>query len=154
MAINFEEWNKQFGGEETRKALEDAAKNEYSEVPDGTYKCRLEKLELGESQKGQPMIKGQFRITEGEHKKQCIFYNQVFCRSASGSAFPIHKGVEFLRSLQIFDDAEVGFTGDYAEFNDLLLDMAEEAESNFMTFGIKKSHDGDYTRLDVTEVYE
>ena len=122
MAIDFEKWNKEFGGEEAKKALEDAKKNEYTELADGTYTCKLEKLELGESKKGQPMVKGQFRVTEGKHKKQCIFYNQVFTRG-----FPQHKALEFLRSLQIFDDSEVDFDGDFAVFNDLLLDMAETA---------------------------
>lgn len=151
MAIDFNKWNEQFGGTEAVKAAEEAAKNsgEYTEVPDGSYTCKLEKLELGESQKGQPMIKGQFRIIEGEHKKQCLFYNQVFCRSANGNGFPIHKGLEFLRSLDIFDKSEVDFDGDYADFNDLLLDMAEEAEAGNMKFEVVKSHDGDYTRLEV-----
>lgn len=149
MAIDFDKWNKEFGGTEAVKAAEEAAKNEYTEVPDGTYTCKLEKLELGESQKGQPMIKGQFRILEGEHKKQCLFYNQVFCRSANGNGFPIHKGLEFLRSLDIFDKEEVDFDGDYADFNDLLLDMAEEAEAENFKFVISKSHDGDYARLEV-----
>lgn len=154
MAVDFGKWNEQYGGEETRKALEDAAKNEFTELPDGNYICKLEKLELAESQTGKPMIKGQFRVTEGAHKKQCIFYNQVFCRNANGNAFSIKKGLDFLRSLKIFDKAEVDFSGDYEEFNDLLLDMAEEAENNFMTFNLKKSKDGEYTRIECTEVYD
>lgn len=153
MAIDFTAWNEQFGGQQALEALKDTDTNEYTELPDGTYTCKLEKLELGESKKNQPMIKGQFRITEGKHKKQCLFYNQVFCRSASGSGFSMHKGLEFLRSLQVFDESEVDFSGDYAAFNDLLLDIAEEAESSQMMFEIRKSTDGDFSRLEVTEVY-
>lgn len=154
MAIDYEKWNKEFGGEEAKKALEDAKKNnqEYEEVPDGSYICKLEKLELGESKAGKPMIKGMFRIMEGKHKKQCLFVNQMFCRSDSGSGFPIHKGLEFLRSLQVFDASEIDFDGDYADFNDLLLDIAEESEG--MKFEVKKSMDGDYTRLDVIDVID
>lgn len=147
MAIDFSKWNEQFGGEDAVKDLHDAAENEFTELPDGEYACKLEKLELGESSSGKPMIKGMFRIVEGEHKKQCLFYNQVFCRSANGSMFAVHKALEFLRNLAIFDDSEVDFNGDYEDFNDLLLDMAEEAEG--MTFWIEKSKDGEYTRLDV-----
>ena len=120
MAIDFKKWNEEFGGEEAVKALKDAKANEYTEVPDGKYTCKLEKLELGESKKGQPMVKGQFRILEGQYKKQCIFYNQVFTRG-----FPQHKALEFLRSLGVFDDSEIDFDGDFAAFNDLLLDIAE-----------------------------
>lgn len=156
MAIDFNKWNEQFGGEEAVKALKDSMANsntgDFAELPDGTYVCKLEKLELGESSKHKPMIKAMFRIIEGQHKKQCLFVNQVFARSDNGSGFPIHKGLEFLRSLQIFDDSEVDFDGDYARFNDLLLDMAEEAET--LSYEVRKSKQGEYTRLDVTDVFE
>jgi len=156
MAIDFSKWNEEFGGQQAVEDLKKAAENsgDFAELPEGTYRCKLEKLELGESNKHKPMIKGMFRITTGEHKKQCIFYNQVFCRSDSGNAFSMHKGLEFLRSLQIFDYSEVDFDGNYADFNDLLLDMAEEAESTGMTFDISTEKDGDFTRLEVVEVYD
>ena len=86
MSIDFNKWNQEFGGKEAVDALKDANNNEYTEVPNGTYVCKLEKLELGESQKGQPMIKGMFRIQEGQHRKQCLFYNQVFCRNAKAES--------------------------------------------------------------------
>ena len=155
MAIDFNAWNEQFGGQQAVEDLKKAAENsgDYPDLPEGTYHCKIEKLELIESRKHQPMIKGMFRIIEGAHKKQCLFYNQVFCRSANGNAFSMHKGLEFLRSLQIFDDSEVDFDGNYADFNDLLLDMAEEAERAGMTFDISTEKDGEYTRLEVAEVY-
>lgn len=149
MAIDYEKWNKEFGGEEAKKALEEAKKNnqEYEEVPDGSYICKLEKLELGETKTGKPMIKGMFRIVEGAHKKQCLFINQVFTRG-----FPQHKGLEFLRSLKVFDASEIDFDGDFKDFEDLLLDIAEESEG--MKFEVEKSMDGEYTRLEVTDVID
>ena len=90
------------------------------------------------------MVKGMFRVLEGAHKNQCIFYNQVFTRG-----FPQHKALEFLRSLEVFDESEIDFDGDFNAFNDLLLDIAEEAVG--MAFEVEKSHDGDYSRLKVTE---
>ncbi len=146
MAIDFNKWNEQFGGQEAIKELEEAKSNEFTEVPDGTYICKLENLELAESKSGKPMIKGMFRITEGGHKKQCLFVNQVFTRG-----FPQHKGLEFLRSLNVFDESEIDFDGDFADFNDLLLDIAENAEG--MTFDVEKSKDGEYTRLTVKDAY-
>lgn len=149
MAINFDKWNQEFGGTDAVNALKDAKKNDFTDLPDGTYVCALEKLELAESKKGQPMVKAQFRIKEGAHRKQCLFWNQVFTRG-----FPQHKALEFLRSLQIFDQEEVDFDGNFATFNDLLLDMAEEAESASLRFEIEKSKDGEYTRLNVVDVLE
>lgn len=148
MAIDFKKWNDQFGGKDALEDLEKASQNEYREVPDGTYNCKLEKLELAESKAGKPMIKGQFRISEGQYKKQCLFVNQVFTRG-----FPQYKGIEFLRSLQILDDVEVTFDGDFEHFNDMLLDMAEIAESDRMDFSVKKTTEGEYTRLTVMEVF-
>lgn len=156
MPVNYDDFNKKFGGVEVVNALKEAQQQnkEYEEVPDGTYICKLEKLELGESKKGQPMITGMFRIMEGSHKKQCLFINQLFCRSASGSGFPIHKGLEFLRSLKVFEDADIDFNGDYKDFANLLLDIAEEAESAGLKFEVEKSKNGEYTSLKVTDVIE
>jgi len=104
------------------------------------------KLQEQVVKKQQPMVKAQFRILEGQYKKQCLFYNQVFTRG-----FPQHKALEFLRDLNVFDQSEVDFDGDFADFNDLLLDMAEESEG--MKFEISKSKDGEYTRLEVLDTY-
>ena len=153
--IDYSKWNEQFGGEEAIKALKEAEQNnqEFDEVPDGVYIYKLEKLELGAAKtSGKPMIKGQFRILEGQHKKQCLFVNQLFCRTDKGSGFPIHKGLEFLRSLQVFDSSEIDFSGDYRDFADLLLDIAENAEG--MKFEVEKSKNGEYTQLEVTDVID
>ena len=147
MAIDFKKWNEDFGGEDAVKALKDAKENEYTEIPDGTYTCKLDKLELGESNKHKPMIKGQFRVVEGKHKKQCLFLNQVVT-----AGFPMHKGLEFLRSMQILDDSEIDFDGNYEHLNDLILDIAEEAED--LEFEIRKTKDGDFSRLEITDVFE
>lgn len=148
--FDFDKFNEEFGGEEALKDLAEAKANEYKEVPDGEYVCKLEKLELGTTKDGsKPMVKGTFRIVEGEFKKQCLFVNQVFTRG-----FPQHKGLEFLRSLQVLDDEEIVFDGDFRTFNDLLLDIAEIIESDHLTHLVEKSKDGDYTRLTVLEVYE
>lgn len=149
MAIDFAKWNQEYGGKEAVEELKKSSSNDFQELPDDTYACKLEKLELAETKAGKPMIKGTFRIQQGKFKRQCLFWNQVFTRG-----FPQHKALEFLRSLKIFDDIEVDFNGDFEAFNDLLLDMAEEAEANMTMFNIKKSKDGEYTRLDVMDVYD
>lgn len=144
MAIDFNKWNEEFGGQDAVDALKDQEnkQREFTEVPEGTYTCKLEKLELAESKNGKPMIKGMFRILYGNHKKQCIFVNQVFTMG-----FPQKKGLEFLKSLQVFDDSEIDFDGNFATFNDLLLDIAENAEG--MEFNVTKEKDGDWDRITV-----
>ena len=151
--IDYDKWTKEFGGAEAVEAVKKAKENEFTETPNGKYVCKLEKLELGESNKHKPMVKGMFRIIRGEHKKQCLFYNGVMAANdPQYNGFMIHRVLEFLRSLQVLDDSEIDFDGDFSDFNDLLLDIAEESEP--LTFEIKKSKDGDYSKLEVIDVYE
>jgi len=157
MAIDFDKWNQEFGGEaavaEIEKAKEQAG--EYAELPEGTYVCKLEKLELGESKAHKPMVKAQFRIVEGEHKKQCIFYNGVMVsNNPEYHGFMIHNVLKFLRSMQVLEDNDIDFDGNYAHFNDLLLDIAEAAEEDQLKFEIHTEKDGEYSKITVTDTFE
>lgn len=147
MAIDYDKWTKDFGGQEALEELKKAQENkgdsgEFDEIPDGTYRCKLEKLELAESKKGKPMVKGVFAVTTGKYKNWKLFLNQVFTRG-----YPQIKALEFLRSMEVFEASEIDFDGDFNNFNDLLLDILEESEG--MEWDIEKSKDGDYTRLEV-----
>lgn len=154
MAIDFDKWTKEFGGEKAVEAVKEAERNQYKEVPEGTYVCKLEKLELGESKTHKPMVKAMFRIVEGEYKKQCLFYNGVMvANDPSKNGFMIHNVLEFLKSLDIFEDSEIDFDGDYSDFNDLLLDLAEEANASGLKFYIQTEIDGKYTRLYCDETF-
>ena len=157
MAINFDKWNEEFGGAESVKEIEKAKEKqcEYSELPEGTYVCKLEKLELGESKNGKPMTKAQFRIVEGKHKKQCIFYNGVMvANNPEHNGFMKHKVLEFLRNLNVLDEINITFNGNYADFNDLLLDIAEAAEEEGLTFEVFKEKQGDFDKITVTDTFE
>ena len=147
MAIDFKKWNEEFGGEKAVKELEEAKKNEYKEVPDGNYTCTLEKLELAASKAGKPMVKGMFRIKEGKYKKQCLFINQVMT-----PGFPTHKALEFLREMDVIDPKEIDFDGNFENFNDLLLDIAEAAEG--VKFDVNKTTEDKYTRLRIDDTFD
>lgn len=157
MAIDFEKWNAEFGG---AKAVEDLKKakdqaGEYAELPEGTYTCKLEKLELAESKTGKPMVKAMFRIAEGSHKKQCIFYNGVMvANDPSKNGFMQHRVLEFLRSMQVLDEADIDFDGNFAHFNDLLLDIVEAAEEDGLKFDVKTEKDGEYNKITITDTFE
>ena len=149
MAIDFDKWNKDFGGAKAVEELNEAKKNEITEVPDGTYICSIDKCELAETNDGRPKVYIQFRIKEGVHKNQCIFFNGAMASKAPEySGFVRHNTLEFLRDLQIFDVADVDFDGNYEHFNDLILDIAEESED--MKWEIKKyKNNKDFTVLEV-----
>lgn len=157
MAIDFKKWTEEFGGEEAVKEIEKAKETagEYAELPEGTYICKLEKMELAESKTAKPMVKAMFRIVEGEHKKQCIFYNGVMvANDPSKNGFMMHKVLEFLRSLQVLEDMDVTFDGNFADFNDLILDIVEAAEEDGLKFAVKTKKDGEYSRIEVIDVFE
>lgn len=152
MAIDFNAWNEQFGGSEAVKALKEAKENEYKEVPDGVYMCTLDKMELGATRENRPIVKGQFRIKEGNFKNQCIFYN-----GAMASKDPKHNGslqasvLTFLKSMELFDDSEIDFNGNFNDFNDLIIDIAQESEG--VKFEIKKTTKNDFPVLTIVETY-
>ena len=156
MAIDFEKWNQEFGGAAAVAEIEKAKENaDYPELPDGTYICKLEKLELGESKAHKPMVKAMFRITEGEHKKQCIFYNGVMvANDPQWNGLMKHRVLEFLRSLNVLDESEIDFDGNYAHFNDLLLDIAEGAEEDHLKFEVFTEKEGQYNTVTVTDTFE
>ncbi len=157
MAIDFEKWNKEFGGEQAVKDLEKAEKEagEYAELPEGTYICKLEKLELGESKTHKPMVKAMFTILEGQYKKWHIFYNGVMvANDPSKNGFMQHRVLEFLRSLQVLEDLDVTFDGNFKNFNDMLLDIAEGAEADGLKFEVFTEKDGDFNKISVTDVFE
>lgn len=157
MAIDFEKWNQEFGGEAAVKELKKAEENagEYAKLPEGTYICKLEKLELGESNTKKPMVKAMFRIVEGEHKKQCIFYNGVMAaKDPQYNGFVQHNVLKFLRSLQVLEDIDVTFDGNFEHFNDMLLDIHEAAEEDHLKFEVSTEENGEYTTIEVTDVFE
>lgn len=55
----------------------DEARSQFEPIGEGDYKVRLEGLVASESKSGLPMVKGRFRIIEGERENSIIFYNQV-----------------------------------------------------------------------------
>lgn len=125
MAINWEEFNKNVDIDNLVKDVQEAENREngdYEEVPYGKYEVKITKLELKESKKGDPMLSVWFEIINGENKGRLIFMNQLVLQG-----FQIHKGNEFLRSLQT--DETVEFKS-YPQYNILILNIYEKIVNN------------------------
>ena len=74
--IDFKKFQQEFPADEMTKAVEEAKENGgggYEKIPDGEYRCKVEKMELKESKKGAPMCSIMFRIVAGDFKKHCLF---------------------------------------------------------------------------------
>ena len=114
---------------DTTKLAEDAAEiskngGTYQEIPEGMYHGKFEKLELGTTKDGRPMVKAMFRILEGDFKKSCLFMNRVIY-GTKNDANMISSAVGWLMSLEPSEDIVVEFTS-YSQFNNLIMDIAED----------------------------
>ena len=150
MGIDFKKFNEQFPAEKMKEELKEAKENSGSNLPDGEYTCKLEKMELGESSKGALMIKAQFRITKGDHKKQCIFKNCVLT-GTKNDGFMLHKANEFLESLD--SGIDVTFE-DWEQYNDLILDIAEAIQDDGLTYVIVLDTDGKYQNMEIADILD
>lgn len=130
MSIDFKKFNQQFPADKMKEDIKEAKENGGSQLPDGDYTVKLDKMELGESKNGAAMIKAQFRITKGDHKKQCIFKNCVLT-GTKNDGFMMVKANEFLESLDSGED--VTFE-DWEQYNDLILDIAEAVQEDNLQY--------------------
>lgn len=150
MVIDFKKFNEQFPADKMKSAMAEAKENQNNQLPDGEYTARLEKMELGESSKHALMLKAQFQITEGEHKKQCIFKNQVLT-GTKNDGFMLIKANEFLESL---DSGIPVVFEDWEQYNDLILDIAEAVQEDKLRYVIVLDTDGKYQNLDIADILD
>lgn len=150
MAIDFKKFNEKFPADKMKADMKEAKENGNITLPDGEYTAKLEKMELGESKGGALMIKTQFRIIEGDHKKQCIFKNQVLT-GTKNDGFMMIKANEFLESLD--SGISVVFE-DWEQYNDLILDIAEAVQEDKLTYLIQLDTDGKYQNSEIIDVMD
>lgn len=143
--MDFSKFDKQVDLEGLKKDIEDSANNDFKEVPHGSYEVAITKLELGESKKGDPMVKVWFKIVSGEYKGSLIFMNQVITQG-----FQIHIVDEFLRSLDT--DIDIAFES-YSQYNDLLMDIFEAVDDK-LEFALKYGENKGFNTFEITEVFE
>lgn len=147
----FDKWNKAVDGEALAKDVKEVEQNggsfEYKEVPHGEYEVKVEKMELKASKNGDPMFSCWFKILEGEYKDSLIFMNQVITQG-----FQIHIVNEFLNSMGTRINVE--FDGNYAHYNDTILDVAEEIDGQcefLLDYGQNKKG---YNTFAIKEVFD
>ena len=118
---------------------------DYKEVPYGTYEVNVEKIELRESKKGDPMVSIWFNIIAGEFKNSKIFYNQVITQG-----FQIHLLNELLRSFDTGVNVEFDT---YAQYNEVLMDIAEGTQALEYALEYGENKKG-YPTYKITDVFE
>ena len=146
----FDKWNKAVDtkglAEDAKEAEQNGGSGDYPEVPVGQYEIKIDKMELKESSKGDPMFSAQFRILVGDHENQCLFMNQVITQG-----FQIGIVNKFLRSLEVMDDVEFK---DYEQYNNVILDIMEQVDGNLEFLLEYKKSKKDFPIYTIKEVYE
>lgn len=151
---DFSKFDKQIDLAQLRKEAEEIKKNggtgEYPEIEEGIYRGKFEKLEVGTTKDGRPMLRAMFRITEGQHKKQCLFMNRVLY-GTKNDANMIASAEGWLESLEPSEDVgDVIFKG-YSEFADLVMDIAEDISE--LEYDVNYDPDA-FNSITIEEVYE
>lgn len=127
--MDFSQFDKQVDLDKLKADAEEIVKNggtgDYPEIEAGIYHGKFEKLELGETKDGRPMLRAMFRITEDPHKKACLFLNRVLY-GTKNDANMIASAVGWLDSLAPSEDVGPVVFDSFAQFNDLILDIAED----------------------------
>ena len=96
------------------------------------------------------MLKAMFRITEGRHKKQCLFMNRVLF-GTKNDANMIASAEGWLESLEPSEDVgEIVFEG-YSKFAELVMDIAEDIGD--LTYDVDYDPDA-FNSITITEVYD
>lgn len=183
MALDLKALDEKVNFGELNKNIEEAAKNggtgEFPELPAGYYFVNMEKLELGETKDGRPMVKWQFRVvnaaTKGDlagtgakgsnnealdfmdnykpKKKPCMFMNRVIygnrVTDTWNDGVAIQGVVTWLAKLEC-PDIDVTFHN-YSDFANVLLDIAEDMEG----IDILVEYDPDaFYSVSVLDVYD
>ena len=149
----FEKWNSNVDLAGLQKDIKDAQDNnrEYDEIPHGEYEVKVDKIELKATKTDkQPMVSIQFRIISGKYKNSCLFFNKKI-GGTKNDGLMIHQSNEFLRSMET--DLEIEFV-DYKQYANLLLDVAEECDTNKLEFALKYEDNKGYDKFTIIEVFE
>lgn len=146
----FDKWNKAVDtkglAEDAKEAEQNGGSGDYPKVPVGQYEIKIDKMELKESSKGDPMFSAQFRILSGDHENQCLFMNQVITQG-----FQIGIVNKFLRSLDVTDDVEFK---DYEQYNNLVMDIMEEVDGKLEFLLDYRKSKKDFPIYTIKDIFE
>lgn len=156
--FDWSKFDKEVDLEALQEDVEEVEKNggfgDFEEIPDGEYEVSVEKLELTQSKKGDPMLTIWFKIIAGEYEGQRIFYNKVM-QPQNDKAFglQVHQNNEMLRSIWDCEKDDVKFTG-FKDYADLVLDIHEDIDGKFEYLLEKKTDKKGFDQFKILEVYE
>lgn len=152
--MDFSKFDKEINLDQLRKEAEEIVKNggtgDYPELEAGVYHGVFEKLEIGETKDSRPMLKAMFRITDGQHKKQCLFLNRVLY-GTKNDANMIASAIGWLESLEPSEEVGDIVFESYSQFNDLVLDIADDISA--LEYDVEYNPNG-FNSISILSVYD
>ena len=149
----FDKWNSDVDLAGLQQDIKNAQDNnkKYEKLPFGQYEVKVDKIEMKPTKTDQmPMVSIQFRIISGKYKNSCLFYNQKI-KGTKDDGKMINMSIHFIKSMGT--DLNIEFV-DYKQYAELLLDVAEECDTNKLEFALKYEDNGGYDKFTITEVFE
>lgn len=152
--MDFSAFDKQINLDQLKKDTEEIKKNggtgDFPEIPAGNYNAKVEKLELGATKDGRPMLRAMFRITEGDYKKHCLFFNRVLF-GTKYDANMIAGAMTWLESLEPSEDVgPIVFDG-YSDLAELVMDIAEDISD--LEYEVEYDPD-EFNSVSIVEAFE
>ena len=155
--FNWDKFDKQVDLEALQGDVKDVEENgggDFEPLPDGQYEVAVEKMEMGESKKGDPMLTIWFQILTGEYEKQRLFYNKVMQpQNDNAFGFQVHQNNEMLRGLWDCEKDEVKFTS-FKDYADLVLDIHEDIDGQLEYLLEKETNKDGFDNFKIVEVFE
>lgn len=147
--MNMEDYDAQIKELEANKPKEEK-KKEFKEVVDGDYECGLMGLELGTNKAGDKlMLKGSFKILDGEFKNQRLWINKVLT-GCNNSAWCVKSAIDFLNTLG--SEQEVEFTGDFDDLETQIQIVFADVKN--CTFLVTQKTNGNFKNYYVQDVWD
>ena len=152
--MDFSQFDKQVDlktlNESIKEAKENGGTGNYRDIEEGIYHGKIENLEVGATKDGRPMMKVMFRITEGGHKKSCLFMNRVLYGTKNDGNM-IASAIGWLETLEPSEDVGDIVFESYSQFADLVLDIADDISE--LEYDVEYDPDA-FNSISVEEVYE
>ncbi|HHY72681.1 MAG TPA: DUF669 domain-containing protein [Bacillus bacterium] len=139
---------------DVKEVEENGGLGDLEPVPDGEYEVEVEKMELTQSKKGDPMLSIWFKILEGDFGGQRIFYNKVM-QPQNDRAFglQVHQNNEMLRGIWDCEKDDVEFKG-FSDYAELVMDIHEDIDGKFEYLLEKGTNKDGYDTFEILEVFE
>ena len=116
---------------EAIKRAEENKGGDYQDVPAGCYEVALDKLELGQTKKGDLKLVAWFKILVGEFKGSMLFKNSVL-----NEEWQLDKAFQFLDQLKSGVEIEGSIKND-EDFDNYLADILEAVDAKGVEYGVE-----------------